>query len=324
MTTTEAITTRRTPAFAELPALPDRDERHAWDVWGREDELGTLNLIGPAERIAAAALVRTGRTVSLNLPLDEPNPGLFPGRPTYTHVVEDLHGGHDDRLDGFFPQGSSQWDGLRHIRAGQHGYWGGRQEADLVETDVLGIDRWARAGVVGRGVLVDVAAHLERQGTPLVPDSAFAITPDLLEEVAAAQGTAFRSGDVLIVRTGWTQWYRALPQERRAALLGTVGSGFACPGLDGAQATAAWLWDREIAAVACDNVGVEVFPVDRAKGFLHRRLIPLQGMLLGELWLLDELSQVCAEAGRHEFLFFAGLLDLPRGVGSPANAYALL
>jgi hypothetical protein len=71
-------------------------------------------------------------------------------------------------------------------------------------------------------------------------------------------------------------------------------------------------------------VGVEVFPVDRAKGFLHRRLIPLQGMALGELWLLDELSRACAEEGRYEFLLVAAPLHLPRGVGSPANAYALL
>jgi len=324
MTTTDAVLTRRTPTFAELPTLPDRDERHAWDVWGRDDELGTLNLIGPEQRTAAAALVRTGRTVPLDLPLDEPDPGLFPERPAYTHVVTDIHGGHDDRLDGFFPQGSSQWDGLRHVRAGRHGYWGGRQEADLTATDVLGIDRWARAGIVGRGVLVDVAAHLERLGTPLAPDAPLAITPELLEAVAAAQGTAFRSGDILVLRTGWTQWYRALPAAHRAALSGTIGHGFACPGLDGAQATAAWLWDHEFAAVAADNVGVEVFPVDRAKGFLHRRLIPLQGMALGELWLLDELSRACAEEGRYEFLLVAAPLHLPRGVGSPANAYALL
>ena len=37
-----------------------------WGRWGPEDELGTLNLITDAKRVEAAALVRTGRTVSLS------------------------------------------------------------------------------------------------------------------------------------------------------------------------------------------------------------------------------------------------------------------
>jgi hypothetical protein len=28
----------------------------------------------------------------------------------------------DDRLDGFYPQASSQWDGFRHVGAGADGY----------------------------------------------------------------------------------------------------------------------------------------------------------------------------------------------------------
>ncbi|MEU7810858.1 cyclase family protein [Pseudonocardia sp. NPDC049154] len=317
-------TTRRTPAFADLPTLPDRDEHHAWDVWGRADEIGTLNLIGPEQRLAAAHTVRSGEMVSLTLPLDEPDPGLFDERSCYRHVVEDTAAGHDDRLDEFYLQGSSQWDGLRHINAGRHGYWGGRTEHDLATSDVLGIDRWAEHGVGGRGVLIDVADHLAARGTPLAPDEPVEITTALLDEVAAAQGTTFASGDVLVVRTGWTEWYRALPAEHRARLRGTIGSGFACPGLESTKDMAGYLWDHEFAAVAMDNVGVEVFPVDRAKGFLHRRLIALQGMPLGELWHLAGLAQRCRARSNHEFLLVSGVLPLPRGVGSPANAHALL
>lgn len=318
------MTGRRTPAFADLPTLPDRDERHAWDVWGRADEIGTLNLIGPQQRLAAAKTVRSGQMISLTLPLNEPAPGLFEERELFRHVVEDTAAGHDDRLDGFYLQGSSQWDGLRHINAGRHGYWGGRSEADLTSSEVLGVDRWAEHGFGGRGVLVDVAGHLAAQGTPLAPDEPVEITAALLDEVAAAQGTVFESGDVLVVRTGWTEWYRQLPERERAALRGTIGTGFACPGLESAKDMAAYLWDREFAAVAMDNVGVEVFPVNRAKGFLHRRLIALQGMPLGELWLLDRLARACAERGSYEFLLVSGVLPLPRGVGSPANAHAIL
>lgn len=315
---------RRTPAWEALPRLPDRDERHAWDVWGRDDEIGTVNLIGPEQRLAAIRTVRTGEMISLNLPLDEPDPGLFSERSKYDHVVEVTEVGRDEHLDGFFPQGSSQWDGLRHIHAGRHGYYGGRTDEVLDSTDVLGIDRWSRHGIGGRGVLLDVARHLLDTGRDMAPDEPFEITVDLLEETAAAHDVRLKSGDLLLVRTGWTEWYSDLDLDRRHRMRGTVGSGFACPGLESTRSMAAWLWDQEVAAVAVDNPGVEVFPIDRDKGFLHRRLIALQGMPLGELWDLARLSAACEERGSREFLLFSGVMPLRRGVGSPANAHALL
>ena len=45
-----------------------------WNRWGADDQLGTLNHIGPEEVRAAAGLVRTGRTFSLAIPLDENGP----------------------------------------------------------------------------------------------------------------------------------------------------------------------------------------------------------------------------------------------------------
>lgn len=316
------MTGRRTPEYRELPRLPDRDERYAWDVWGPDDELGTLNLIGPGQRLAAARLVESGEMIGLNLPLDEPKPGLFSGR-AYQQVIEITRDGLNDHLDNFHLQFSTQWDGLRHIRAGKSGFWGGRQQTDI-DAGALGIDRWAGHGFGGRGVLLDVSRYLAGTGRPLAPDEPFAIDTALLSAVAAAQRTDLRSGDILLVRTGWTDFYRALPAAQRTALLDTVGAGFACPGLDSSREMAAYLWDGEFAAVAADNPALEVLPVDRGKGFLHKRLIPLQGMPIGELWSLGPLAQACHARGRWEFLLVCGLLNLPGGVGSPANAYALL
>jgi hypothetical protein len=31
----------------------------------------------------------------------------------------------DDRLDGFYPQGSTQWDALGHLCVREHGFWSG-------------------------------------------------------------------------------------------------------------------------------------------------------------------------------------------------------
>jgi len=65
-------------AFADLPFVPGTEERHAWDVRGRDDEIGTLNLIGPEQVRHGCSPVRSGTVVPLSLPLDEPRPSLFP------------------------------------------------------------------------------------------------------------------------------------------------------------------------------------------------------------------------------------------------------
>jgi len=121
-------------------------------------------------------------------------------------------------------------------------------------------------------------------------------------------------------------WYKALDADRREKLRGTLHpgpDGLRCPGLDAEQATAAWLWDHRIAALAADTPAVEALPVEPRPGFQHRRLIALQGMPLGELWDLDELALDCAADGVYEFMLVSAPLYLPGGVGSPANAYAI-
>jgi hypothetical protein len=313
-----------TPKFAELPFVEGTEERHAWDVWGRADNLGSLNRVGPEQIRAAGRLVRQGHIIPLTLPLNEPDPGIFPRRLPYEHFVEITNNGRDDKVDNLWLQFSSQWDGLRHVRFRNHGYWGGRSDADLDRNDDLGIDKWSVRGPMGRGVLIDVARHLQERGTPLVPDERFEITGELLDEVAQAQGVEFAPGDFLVLRTGWMEWYRALSKDARDALQGTVGHGLATPGLESSQSTAEFLWDHGIVSVAADNIACEVLPVDREKGFLHRRMIPLLGMAIGEFFHLPALSASCAESGRYDFMLVSAALNIPRGVGSPANAYAVV
>ncbi len=321
------MTNRPIPTFAELPTLPGEQERHAWDVWGRDDQVGAVNFIGPRQVAAAAALVRTGEVVPVSLPLNEPRPGVFERRTEPVHEVVMGPRGRDDRVDGLWLQFSSQWDGLRHVRYRRHGYYGGRTDEAVDAENALGIEHWARHGLIGRGVLLDAVGYFADAGRPLVPDEQYAITAADLDAVAAAQGTAVLPGDIVMVRTGWLEWYLELPYEVRAPLRGTVGVGpkpLGSPGLDSRRETVAWLWDHRVAGIAADNLALESLPVDRAVGFLHYRLIPLLGMAVGELWWLGDLAARCRSAGRYEFLFTSGVLNLPGGVGSPTNAYAVL
>jgi kynurenine formamidase len=314
------------PAFAELPALGDTGERHAWEVFGAGDELGCLNFIGPPAVAAAAAEVRSGEVINLNLPLDEPQPQFWAGRGLLRHHRVNKGNTRDDYIDGFELQGSTQWDGLRHQRFRQYGFYGGRQDQQL-DAGELGIDAWARRGVVGRGVLVDVAGHLAAAGSPLAPQERFPIGPALLETVLAAQQTEPRAGDILLLRTGWLGWYRGVPRAERDAMaerLDADRSQIALPGLDPRRDTAAWLWDHRIAALAADNPTVETLPYRPEEGWAHIRLIPLLGLPIGELWVLDELAAACRRAARFTFMLTAAPLNLPGGAGSPANAYAIL
>ena len=89
------------PDFDDLPEIEGLGLRHAWDVFGRDDALGSINLLTP-ERVAnAASFVQTGDMVPLDLPLNLPNPPLF-GRQAYEHVIFALNRHEmDDRVDNF-------------------------------------------------------------------------------------------------------------------------------------------------------------------------------------------------------------------------------
>ena len=317
----------RIPPFRELPQVGYSGERQAWEVFGAGDQLGTVNLLTPELVKQAAGLVRTGRVINLSLPLNFPIT-LYGGfRTGYRHHIEVNRGGRDDYVDNFAMQGSSQWDSLRHIRYREFGYYGGRQDEQVDDKAELGIEHWARHGIVGRGVLLDAARYMEHQGSPLDATRRFAMDGPFLERVAQAQQVSVQAGDIVLLRTGWLAWYGGLDAAGREALRGTLHpgeGGMACPGLDATQETAAWLWDHQIAAMAADNVALEALPVDaKTGGFQHRRLIALQGMPIGEVWDLEELARDCAQDGVYEFFLVSVPLNLPGGVGSPANAYAI-
>jgi len=310
----------RIPTYRELLARSDAPGT-AWGLFGPDDELGTLNLLTPERAKESAALVRTGEVFSLNWDVALPDPSPF-RHPPVRHQTGVGGFGRDDWLDRFYLQGSSQWDGLRHIAHPRLGFYNGvsAQRVDDPESDALGIHVFARRGIVGRGVLLDVAAHAATSGRPFRADEQFRISADLLDAVAAAQGVTIESGDVLLIRTGWTGWYETLSQSERAA----IGRATPQPGLEPVERTAEWLWDHHVAAVAADNFAVECMPIDFCEGhFLHFWLIPCLGMPIGELWWLDDLAAACARDRRWTFQLVSAPLHVRGGVGSPPNALAI-
>src|SRR5690349_16706681 len=123
------------PRFAELPVAAGAPAGSSWGVFGADDELGTLNFVGPDEVRAAAGLVRRGAVFPLNWEVSQPAPPFFHRHPPAHELIvfQNADGGTtaDDYLDSFWLQGSSQWDALRHF--GDRGrFYNGHVEAEAV------------------------------------------------------------------------------------------------------------------------------------------------------------------------------------------------
>jgi kynurenine formamidase len=281
-------------------------------VWDDGDRFGCLNLLTPERAVAAARSVRTGRSFPLNLALTEPDPPLF-GRPAVRLEVSHAPGpSRDDVVHDLNTQSSSQWDGFGHFGHRTHGHYGGLGDDDH------GIERWAQRGIVGRAILADVARWRTGTGRPLRHGEADPILTSDLDACLEEQGTPLEPGDILLIRTGWTEWHRGLDDAGRIAC---AASG-AAPGIAGKDLPR-WLWDHHLAAVACDNPSVEMIPPTRELGVLHPQALALLGLPLGELWDLEALAADCASTGTADSMLVSAPLHLPGAVSSPANAVAI-
>jgi sugar/nucleoside kinase (ribokinase family)/kynurenine formamidase len=312
------------PAYNELPPV-DGGGRSAWGVFGDRPSHGTVSMQTPDRIAAAAKLVLTGELFSLNAPVTWPDPPLFLRKAVeHTLLTEPDTPGFDERLDVFYPQGSSQWDSLAHVGYAPDRFYNGASAADIRAGTSNTIDGWARRGIAGRGVLLDIDAVLGGAGTGFDPGSARAISVADLEAARIAAGVSWEAGDILLLHTGWFAWYAGQPASVKEQL--AIAEDFDSIGLERSEEMLAYLWDSHVSAVACDNPAVEVWPPrwnDGPFGFLHRMLIGQLGLALGELWWLHDLARSCRADGRYTCFLTSAPLNLPGGVGSPANALAV-
>jgi len=325
------------PDYAGLLARTDAPAGSSWGLFGPDDDLGTLNLLTPERAVRAASLVREGTVFNLDLTLDAFDPPVS-HRSAPEHKIFGAAEYHrDDTLDGFYLQGSTQVDSLRHMKHPRFGFYNATPDEQVaVGKSALGVGSMADHGIVGRGVLIDVETFLRQDGRPL--DHASGAGFDIADVQAAAesQGVTREPGDVVLVRTGWIAYVLGLdPAERETRAKSPAHSS----GLLQSREALAWLWDTRTALFACDNLAVEKIPTSLESpfrtdpdlsalqglhtGMMHPVILGLLGMPLGELWWLDDLAAACRQDGRWDFMLTAHLLNLVGGVGSPANAYAI-
>lgn len=291
-----------------------------WGVWGAEDERGTLNHISPECVRTAAALVRTGRTVSMAVPINNvagpDNPHPVAHYMSYLFEVNPAFGEPGFALD--FMAGEIHGDCHTHIDALCHvAYKGklynGKSASDVQATGPHFQDITTYAhGIVGRGVLLDIPRL--RGVKWLEPGEA--VTRNELEECERAQGVNLRQGDILVFRTG---------HHRRRLELGPWNNGYNGEGKPGLHSSAIpMLHERKVAAFFPDGDG-ETVPsnVEGVAYPIHALQIAAMGMICADSLNLEDIARICEEEKRWEFFVTAAPLRLPRGTGSYFNPIAI-
>jgi kynurenine formamidase len=270
-----------------------------WGRWGKDDELGALNYITPEKRKRAAALVRSGRSVSLARELSL-NDGIDRG----AHEVFRYPGGGCGDFIGLVFHGYrvTHVDALCHI-FGPGRMYNEHQDSAIVEggAGCLSIDKLGPEGIVSRGVLLDIA---RLKGGPLPLGTA--IYSADLEAAEKAQNVRVEEGDILVVRTG-----------RGAAPDGSQASGLHAECLP-------WLHERRVALLGGDCAN-DVLPSPFQRWVLPIHIVGIinLGLHLLDNADLDPLAEACEAEGRWEFLLTIAPLRIKGGTGSPVNPIAL-
>jgi kynurenine formamidase len=287
-----------------------------WGRWGADDQRGTLNLITDERVLAATQLCKTGKVYSLALPIQQEGVPVFdyrgaPRRYSLTSASDkDPYaefgaapgvGSNEDMLV-LASHSITHMDALSHVFTQEGMYNGFPRDEFSTQGGAEHCDIRTNGTFAGRGVLLDLPRH---QGVDWL-EPGHVITRAELEACAEAQGTDVREGDILLVRTGWLDFYA------------TGNAEFAQPGLG--MDAASFVVDHDVAAVGADNAAIEVIPFDD-NVFLavHIELLVKRGVTLMEHLKLSEL----AADGCHEFLFVVGALPVTGAAGSPINPVAI-
>jgi hypothetical protein len=246
--------------------------------WGPDDQIGALNNITPQNVLAAAKLVKRGRSMRMGIETNSKTPAfpprsfaitvLTPGQEYGRSLGETKTNYNDDIIAGWVGIGS-QLDGLGHI--GIDGvFYNCSKAAEFVTAAGLkkfGIE--TVPPIATRGVILDMVGLTGRDPVP----EGTAFNRKEIEAAMARQKTPpIGRGDVVIFYTGWTKLIGK--DDKR---YGSVEPGL---GIEGAR----YLASLGAAMVGADTWGLEVIPFEDPKKIfhVHQILIAENGIMILE------------------------------------------
>lgn len=297
------------PLVSEAQYKAWQTELSNWGRWGKDDEIGTLNLITPAKRRAALALVKEGVPVSLSTntafekAIDVPCPAEWAMTSSTLVGATDrvafpcIHGAASTHIDSF---AHTFFDGKM---------WNGYDSTALVtmkggakKNSVMPM----KGGIVTRGVLYDIA---RLKGVPyLAPGDR--IFPADMEAWERKTGARVGPGDALIIR--WGRY------GRRAKLGPEEGAA----GFD--NSILPWLKQRDVAMIVWETAGYTPQPEgDLFRNAVHNFVQAILGIHILDRADLEALGDAAAQRNRWEFMLTVNPLALPDATGSPVNPIAM-
>ena len=307
------------PQGAASPPLVTQAQYERWQVelsnwgrWGKDDEMGTLNLITQAKRRTAAALVREGFSVSLasNASTEK---GIDVPCPVDWAMLTASDEGATDRVA--FP--CIHGAGATHLDSFAHRFFNGKMWNGFPVSGLVTMENGAaknsvltmKNGIVTRGVLYDIP---RLKGVPYL-EPGTRIFPEDLEAWEKKIGIRVGAGDALLLR--WGRWARRVQVGPWAIDEGSAGFD---------NSIIPWLKRRDIALLGWETPGYVPQPAgDLPRIAVHDFALTILGIHLLDRADFEALSEAAASRNRWEFMLMVAPLPIPKGTGSPVNPIAM-
>jgi kynurenine formamidase len=303
-----ATTRARDLTDAELEAMFRRCSNTG--KWGAADELGTLNYITPAKRVAAAALVKTGEVVSVGRDLTT-RQSKTNGQPL-VHMMNFSDATSPSATDAFMI--ASHGMVVTHMDALCHFSWkdqlyNGRKRSETLTANGA---RWGsiyaqRHGIFTRGVLLDVAAA---RGINWYQPNEYVTVADF-EAAEKRQGVRVGSGDAIFVRSGMERMEAELGEQD---IYPRAGMHAEC---------AEWMHNRQVSVYGGDCIEKLPYPSESFTSAVHMIVLASMGLPILDWPALTELAAACERLKRWDYLLTTAPLRLPGGTASPINPICL-
>jgi kynurenine formamidase len=283
-----------------------------WGRWGKDDVLGAANTITAEKRRQAAALVKTGETVSLSHDLivgGEKTEYVLPFVLQMRIVPERQVVRDTQTIDPHGNGGGSHIDSLCHM-AYKGKFYNNFSFDESVTPEKgcrLGINN-LKDGIFTRGVLIDIP---RLRNLPYLESGTHVFREDI-EAWEKQAGVKVGPGDALLLRVG------------RPATGARGGRGYDASFLP-------FLKDRDVAIMGGDAGDVGVIPGCTNTGpvptmcwnAIHKFVLVARGMHLFDGLDMEAVAATAAKLKRWEFLFVASPIRVPGGSGAPINPIAV-